>query len=65
LNEYKLLAYVAKEIVGQRDSYEAAVKSGGVKDFAEYKNLCGLIQGLTHAEAIINDLVQRMEKSDD
>jgi hypothetical protein len=60
-----MLAYIAKEIVGQRDSYEAAVKSGVVKDFAEYKNLCGLIQGLSQAEAIINDLVQRMEKSDD
>jgi hypothetical protein len=65
LNEYKTLAYVAKEIVAQRGSYEAAVKSGGVKDFAEYKNLCGLIQGLTQAEAIINDLVQRMEKADE
>jgi len=65
VNDYKTLAYVAKEIVHQRNTYEDAVQRGSAKDYAEYKNLCGLIQGLTNAEQIINDLVQKMEKSDD
>ena len=65
MNEYKMLAYVAKELAMERRGYEASVYQGNVKDFAEYKKLCGLIQGLSQAEAVINDLVQRMEKSDD
>ena len=65
MNDYKTLAYIAKEIVNQRNTYETAVQRGSAKDYAEYKNLCGIIQGLTTAEQIINDLVQKMEKSDD
>jgi len=65
MNDYKTLAYVAKEIVKQRETYETAVQRGSAKDFAEYKNLCGIIQGLTTAETILNDLVQKLEKSDD
>ena len=65
MNDYNTLAYVAKEIVRQRESYESAVQRGNAKDFAEYKNLCGIIQGLTTAESILNDLVQKMEKMDD
>jgi hypothetical protein len=65
VNDYKTLAYIAKEIVNQRNTYETAVQRGSAKDYAEYKNLCGIIQGLTTAEQIINDLVQKMEKSDD
>ena len=65
MNEYKMLTYVAKELTTERNGYEASVCQGNVKDFAEYKKLCGLIQGLSQAEAVINDLVQRMEKSDD
>ena len=65
MSDYKTLAYLAKEIVKQRETYETAVQRGSAKDFAEYKNLCGLIQGLTIAEQILNDLVQKLEKSDD
>jgi len=65
VSDYKTLAYLAKEIVKQRESYESAVQRGNAKDYAEYKHLCGLIQGLTIAESILNDLVQKLEKSDD
>ena len=65
MNDYKQYAYLVKEIVKQRETYETAVQRGSAKDFAEYKNLCGIIQGLTTAEQIINDLVQKLEKSDD
>jgi hypothetical protein len=65
VNDYKTLAYVAKEIVKQRETYETAIQRGSAKDYAEYKNLCGIIQGLTTAESILNDLVQKLEKSDD
>ena len=65
MRDYQILAHAVKQLVEQRDSYVGAVSRGSAKDHAEYKHLCGLIQGLTQAEVIINDLVQKMEKSDD
>jgi hypothetical protein len=44
---------------------ETACSGGNLKDFAEYKNLCGVIQGLSLAESIIKDLVQKLEHDDD
>ena len=39
---------------------------GGCKDFAHYKNLCGLIQGLSLAKREIGDLTRNfMEDEDD
>jgi hypothetical protein len=65
MKDYQILAYTVKQLVEQRDTYVDAVSRGNAKDHAEYKHLCGLIQGLKQAEDIINDLVQKMEKSDD
>jgi hypothetical protein len=36
-----------------------------VKDFAEYKNLCGEIRGLATAQMEIKDLVRKLKESDD
>ena len=44
---------------------ETACSSGNLKDFAEYKNLCGFIQGLSLTESIIKDLVQKLERDDE
>lgn len=65
MRDYQILAHVVKQLVEQRDTYTNAVSRGNAKDHAEYKHLCGLIQGLKHAEDIINDLVQKMERSDE
>jgi len=65
MREHQILAHIAKQIVEERGAYERAVTSGTPKDYAEYKNLCGIIQGLNLAERTINDLVQKMEKSDE
>jgi len=65
LNDHKFLAHIAKQIVSEREPYEMALRTGQPKDFSEYKNLCGVIQGLNLAERIINDLVQKMEHFDE
>jgi hypothetical protein len=39
--------------------------NGGAKDFADYRHVCGVIRGLTHAEQIVKDLVQRLENIDE
>jgi hypothetical protein len=65
LNDTKLLAHLAKEISQQKQSYELACARGSAKDFAEYRNLCGVIQGLGIAIEQINDLVHKLERDDE
>jgi hypothetical protein len=65
LNDYKELAYVAKEVNKLRDENAAFLAAGRAINFDEYRHVCGIIRGLNFAENIINDLVQRMEKSND
>jgi hypothetical protein len=59
------LDVVIKEIEERRESIAQALISGSAKDFAEYKDLCGEIRGLSRAHAFITDLVKRMQNDDD
>lgn len=65
MNDYKLLAHVAKEIEKLKQEREAYVAAGRADSIEEYRQVCGVIRGLNLADNIINDLVQKMEKSDD
>jgi hypothetical protein len=65
LNEYKVLAVVQAEIEKLRQEQVAFVAASRADTYDEYKKVCGVIRGLNLADNIINDLVQRMEKSDD
>jgi hypothetical protein len=65
LNEIKTLNHLVKELSQQKLSYEQACARGSAKDFAEYKHLCGVLQGLGAAIELITDLVQKMERDDD
>jgi len=61
----RVFSYLAKEIEQLRTDQVAFLAMGRANDFAEYRHVCGVIRGLTHAETIVRDLVQRMEKTDD
>ena len=65
MNDLKVLAHVAKEIDKMRADNIAFLGAGRAINFDEYRNVCGIIRGLSLAESIINDLVQKMERSDD
>ncbi len=65
MNDYKLLSLTVKEIQKLKQEREAYVAAGRVDHIEEYRRICGVIQGLNYAENIIEDLVQKMEKSDD
>ena len=56
---------LAKEIDKLRGDQVSFLAGGGAKDFAEYRHVCGVIRGLTLAENIVNDLVQKLEQSND
>jgi len=60
-----VLAYLVTEIDKLRANQNSFLSGGGAKTFDEYRHVCGVIRGLTHAETIVKDLVQRMEQSDE
>ncbi len=59
------LAYLLKEIDKLREDHAVFLNGGGAKDFAEYRHVCGVIRGLTHAEQLVKDLAKKLEYSDD
>jgi len=65
MDTYHVLSHAVKEIINLRDDNVSHLSNGGAKTFDEYRHVCGVIRGLTHAESIIKDLVQRSEISDD
>ncbi len=65
MSDYQALAYVAKEIQKLKQEREAYAAAGRCDTIEEYRRVCGVVQGLNFAENIIEDLVRRMEKSDD
>ena len=42
-----------------------AVSTGSCKSYEEYQRLCGVIEGLAHAERDLLDMKDQMERSDD
>ena len=65
MDNSRLLNFLAKEIDKLRGDQQTFLNGGGAKSFDEYRHVCGVIRGLTHAEIIVKDLVQRMEQSDE
>lgn len=65
MNDYKLLALVQKELAKLRDEQIAYIAASRADTYDEYKKICGVIRGLSLADSVINDLVQKLEKSDE
>ena len=65
MDDNRVLWHVAKELDKLRADQISFLASGGAKDFAEYRHICGTIRGLASAGTLVNDLVQKMENSDD
>lgn len=57
---------IIKERINQKQAFLAkAVSEGTMKDYAEYRAICGEIRGLSLAEGFILDLADQMEHSQD
>jgi len=65
IESHNLLRYIKDKIDELRKEQGVYLAGGGAKDFAEYRHVCGVIRGLTHAETILQDLVQRLETLDE
>ena len=58
------LNVVRSELEKLKQDQITFLSTGGAKDFAEYRHVCGIIRGLTHADEYIKDLVQRIDQDD-
>jgi hypothetical protein len=65
MDYHKVLSHVLRELDKFKESHNTHLLGGGAKTFDEYRHVCGIIRGLTHAETIVKDLVQKMEYSDE
>jgi len=61
----KVFNHLISEYDKLRNDQIIFLANGGAKTFDEYRHVCGVIRGLTHAESIVKDLVQRMELIDE
>lgn len=58
-------SYLIDKIDEERSIVTDRMVSGSAADYAEYRRLVGVIQGLALARSIIKDLAERMEKNDE
>lgn len=60
----QFLDVLNKKIEDIKTSHVEALVGGAVKDYADYRELCGLIRGLQTAQRELADLVRRVKESD-
>jgi hypothetical protein len=65
MNEEKILQHLLRELTERERTLSDNLGTGTAKDYAEYKELCGHIQGLVYAQFLIKDLVRKMENFED
>jgi hypothetical protein len=56
-----LLHKVNEDILSKKDF----LATGNAKDYAEYRQVCGIIRGLESVKQLIIDLAKRREDADD
>ena len=61
----KTLEYLKNEYMDRMNMLSEAMARGMCTSFEEYKFTCGQLRGLESACAVIQDLADRLEKSDD
>jgi hypothetical protein len=61
----KIFELLNKKIEEQVNSHSEALVSGKSKDYADYRELCGVIRGLQTAQREIGDLVRKLKDDND
>ena len=62
--ERKVLEHLNSKLEERKVSLVESLSDGVAKDYAAYKELCGVIRGLLTAQSEINDLVRKFEDYD-
>jgi hypothetical protein len=61
----QILELLNKKIEEQVKSHSEALIEGQSKDYAQYRELCGVIRGLQTAQREIGDLVRKLKDEND
>ena len=61
----KNLTYLMDQYKDRMQMLTEAIARGNCKDFDEYRFVCGQLRGLEAACAVIQDLTERLENSDE
>jgi hypothetical protein len=61
----KIFELLNKKIEEQIKSHSEALVTGQSKDYAQYRELCGVIRGLQTAQREIGDLVRKLKDDND
>jgi hypothetical protein len=65
MNDGTVLGYLKTKFTEEQHSRVEFLAAGKATSLEEYKHVAGVIRGLAMATEIIDDLVQRLEKSDE
>lgn len=63
--EQQILEHLLKKLEEERQSFIQSLGEGGAKDFASYKEMCGVSRGLLLAQSEINNLLQKLKDDDE
>jgi hypothetical protein len=63
--EMKIFEIVNKRILERVMDLSRALSDGVAKDYADYKEMCGVIKGLQTAQYELNDLLRKIKEDDD
>ena len=63
--EQQVLELLLKKLEEQRKELIESLGEGAAKDYAAYKELCGVSRGLLLAQLEINNLLQRLKEDDE
>ena len=61
----KALSYVNSKPEDRRVELLEFLGEGGAKDYAHYKEVCGVIRGLQTAQSELGDLVRKIKEFED
>ena len=61
----ELLNEVYKKLEQRITTLTESLSSGSLKDYAEYRDMCGVIRGLRTAQMEVEDLASRLKESED
>jgi hypothetical protein len=61
----QILELLNRKVEEQVKSHSEALVSGQPQDYAQYRELCGVIRGLQTAQREIGDLVRKLKDDND
>lgn len=61
----RTLEAVSSELRRKQDELIEFLADGRAKDYAHYREICGVLRGLLTAESFTRDLVRKMEYDDE